>query len=141
RVLFRSQHSLGEDGAGNNISRNPGFFTRVEHAQVQKHQGIRNQRKRREGQRESQKLSVIGGEIVVLEQPARNRNAKSSHENDDWNQRNKGQFRSEEHTSELQSRFDLVCRLLLEKINKSKRPGFKNTNTLITSPAIFTIHN
>src|SRR5207249_10944425 len=26
-----------------------------------------------------------------------------------------GVFRSEEHTSELQSRFDLVCRLLLEK--------------------------
>src|SRR5699024_12463931 len=26
--------------------------------------------------------------------------------------------RSEEHTSELQSRFDLVCRLLLEKINE-----------------------
>src|SRR5699024_12122633 len=29
--------------------------------------------------------------------------------------------RSEEHTSELQSRFDLVCRLLLEK--KKKRPS------------------
>src|SRR5699024_12228123 len=29
--------------------------------------------------------------------------------------------RSEEHTSELQSRFDLVCRLLLEKKNKSKK--------------------
>ena len=28
--------------------------------------------------------------------------------------------RSEEHTSELQSRFDLVCRLLLEKINRMK---------------------
>src|SRR5699024_11893267 len=27
-------------------------------------------------------------------------------------------WRSEEHTSELQSRFDLVCRLLLEKKNK-----------------------
>src|SRR5437868_13183849 len=27
-------------------------------------------------------------------------------------------FRSEEHTSELQSRFDLVCRLLLEKKKK-----------------------
>src|SRR5437868_8594160 len=27
-------------------------------------------------------------------------------------------FRSEEHTSELQSRFDLVCRLLLEKKNR-----------------------
>src|SRR5438067_9887823 len=31
--------------------------------------------------------------------------------------------RSEEHTSELQSRFDLVCRLLLEKKKK------KNTNS------------
>src|SRR5438067_9230384 len=30
-------------------------------------------------------------------------------------------LRSEEHTSELQSRFDLVCRLLLEK--KNYRPG------------------
>src|SRR5699024_11258836 len=29
--------------------------------------------------------------------------------------------RSEEHTSELQSRFDLVCRLLLEKKNKSQQ--------------------
>src|SRR5699024_12349032 len=29
--------------------------------------------------------------------------------------------RSEEHTSELQSRFDLVCRLLLEKKNKKKQ--------------------
>src|SRR5207249_6518826 len=28
--------------------------------------------------------------------------------------------RSEEHTSELQSRFDLVCRLLLEKKNRHK---------------------
>src|SRR6266536_4845653 len=35
-----------------------------------------------------------------------------------------GQFlvRSEEHTSELQSRVDLVCRLLLEKTNKPTRP-------------------
>src|SRR5207249_12088512 len=33
--------------------------------------------------------------------------------------------RSEEHTSELQSRFDLVCRLLLEK-KKKKQPSTKN---------------
>src|SRR5207249_9378922 len=32
--------------------------------------------------------------------------------------------RSEEHTSELQSRFDLVCRLLLEKKKKSVGNGF-----------------
>src|SRR5699024_12441292 len=31
---------------------------------------------------------------------------------------NRGMMRSEEHTSELQSRFDLVCRLLLEKKNR-----------------------
>src|SRR2546421_4670241 len=32
--------------------------------------------------------------------------------------------RSEEHTSELQSRSDLVCRLLLEKKKKTKRPAY-----------------
>src|SRR5699024_12872728 len=31
--------------------------------------------------------------------------------------------RSEEHTSELQSRFDLVCRLLLEKKKTRRRQG------------------
>src|SRR5438067_4770179 len=39
--------------------------------------------------------------------------------------------RSEEHTSELQSRFDLVCRLLLEK---------KNTNVLASWSEDGTIH-
>src|SRR5207249_12049055 len=33
----------------------------------------------------------------------------------------RAETRSEEHTSELQSRFDLVCRLLLEKKKKKKR--------------------
>src|SRR5207249_10498245 len=33
-------------------------------------------------------------------------------------------LRSEEHTSELQSRFDLVCRLLLEKKNTSNSIQF-----------------
>src|SRR5437868_9516480 len=33
----------------------------------------------------------------------------------------RGHLRSEEHTSELQSRFDLVCRLLLEKKKKGIR--------------------
>src|SRR5438034_8409922 len=34
-----------------------------------------------------------------------------------------GAFRSEEHTSELQSHSDLVCRLLLEKKKKHSREG------------------
>src|SRR5207249_7453972 len=40
-------------------------------------------------------------------------------------------LRSEEHTSELQSRFDLVCRLLLEKKNKTYR---ETTTTVLASP-------
>src|SRR5438445_2845326 len=42
--------------------------------------------------------------------------------------RRAGVTRSEEHTSELQSRQYLVCRLLLEK--KKKRPRQRNTITL-----------
>src|SRR5438309_9128512 len=41
-------------------------------------------------------------------------------------------LRSEEHTSELQSQFHLVCRLLLEKKKKQKK------NTLITTKIIKT---
>src|SRR5690349_23950387 len=36
--------------------------------------------------------------------------------------------RSEEHTSELQSRRDLVCRLLLEKKKKKKKKKYKKKN-------------
>src|SRR5438067_3085427 len=44
-----------------------------------------------------------------------------------------GELRSEEHTSELQSRFDLVCRLLLEKKKKIK-------NTKKTKQATHQMH-
>src|SRR5690625_7514358 len=37
--------------------------------------------------------------------------------------RNRARRRSEEHTSELQSRGHLVCRLLLEKKNEKRRIG------------------
>src|SRR5438034_6698954 len=43
------------------------------------------------------------------------------------------QDRSEEHTSELQSHSDLVCRLLLEKKKKKKKkkiPKTKNVHTM-----------
>src|SRR5699024_12883209 len=36
-------------------------------------------------------------------------------------------LRSEEHTSELQSRFDLVCRLLLEKKNADSASSLNNS--------------
>src|SRR5438094_4065386 len=37
--------------------------------------------------------------------------------------------RSEEHTSELQSPYDLVCRLLLEKKKKKKEKNIKKKST------------
>src|SRR5205809_2745733 len=41
--------------------------------------------------------------------------------------------RSEEHTSELQSRLHLVCRLLLEKKNTHPRPGHLCTSSTSTA--------
>src|SRR5436190_3943980 len=43
-------------------------------------------------------------------------------------EKSKTLLRSEEHTSELQSHSDLVCRLLLEKKKKKKKTQKKNTN-------------
>src|SRR2546422_8256088 len=39
----------------------------------------------------------------------------------EWRRRSRGSGRSEEHTSELQSRLHLVCRLLLEKKKKRRQ--------------------
>src|SRR5207249_8756783 len=54
-------------------------------------------------------------------------------------------FRSEEHTSELQSRFDVVCRLLLEKNKYTRRICFAlirtaflfSPRTSSTFPSVF----
>src|SRR5438067_9201861 len=49
------------------------------------------------------------------------------------------QPRSEEHTSELQSRFDLVCRLLLEKKKQRRRRRGRSDRTRSggrTAPAV-----
>src|SRR5688572_30967591 len=42
-----------------------------------------------------------------------------------------GVGRSEEHTSELQSQSNLVCRLLLEKKKKKKKTNIRNKKTNI----------
>src|SRR5437868_8875309 len=47
----------------------------------------------------------------------------------------RGSRRSEEHTSELQSRFDLVCRLLLEKKKCTKRDRI--SSYYASSPILF----
>src|SRR5260370_26687083 len=43
-------------------------------------------------------------------------------------------WRSEEHTSELQSHLNLVCRLLLEKKNTNNAPKVRDTTDTITWP-------
>src|SRR4051812_49652014 len=45
--------------------------------------------------------------------------------------------RSEEHTSELQSHVNLVCRLLLEKKKKNKHKAHANNTTTSTASAIY----
>src|SRR5258707_8585915 len=50
--------------------------------------------------------------------PTRGASARRSARSGPWSLRLLGQLRSEEHTSELQSRQYLVCRLLLEKKKK-----------------------
>src|SRR6266481_4671151 len=44
--------------------------------------------------------------------------------------------RSEEHTSELQSQFHLVCRLLLEKKNSRSNPKFPSVRQILLYRAI-----
>src|SRR5207249_11992819 len=51
---------------------------------------------------------------------AKHETVKHGQQHDEPVQGDGFQHRSEEHTSELQSRFDLVCRLLLEKKKKKK---------------------
>src|SRR5260370_26845760 len=45
-----------------------------------------------------------------------------------------GDTRSEEHTSELQSHLNLVCRLLLEKKKKTTVAEYHHTTTNILAP-------
>src|SRR3989454_12013690 len=61
-------------------------------------------------------IKALGGEVVI-----------SSEDNDWGTQLATASTRSEEHTSELQSPCNLVCRLLLEKKNKFKMNKARNT--------------
>src|SRR2546421_8717151 len=57
-----------------------------------------------------------------------------SHLQRDWDEAAASiELRSEEHTSELQSRSDLVCRLLLEKKKKNKDYTYISMKTYCTT--------
>src|SRR2546421_2480121 len=48
--------------------------------------------------------------------------------------------RSEEHTSELQSRSDLVCRLLLEKKKNDQHPAYSSSDQKMTNQEVTQAH-
>src|SRR6185312_4968591 len=53
----------------------------------------------------------------------------------------RGRWRSEEHTSELQSRSELVCRLLLEKKKQLRRFDVMPRLDYLLSPAVSLKHS
>src|SRR5438309_8137836 len=73
---------------------------------------------------EQRELDLVGMAHCDPEEPEREAEYEQCHEYGAGNQVPVGQGqgpRSEEHTSELQSQFHLVCRLLLEKKNKTQQ--------------------
>src|SRR5437870_1683999 len=66
----------------------------------------------------AQSLSSVGSTCAALLPPAASAAASGSRESP-----RRADTRSEEHTSELQSRGHLVCRLLLEKKKNNTDPG------------------
>src|SRR3989441_3176600 len=70
-------------------------------------------------------ISMEQLELMLLAvMPERNRG--------EWKETGDSDFRSEEHTSELQSLAYLVCRLLLEKKKKTKTPQSIQTRRVYT---------
>src|SRR5699024_12489463 len=65
-------------------------------------------------------IAVFRGNDTIYETAYGYANIETKLKADDETVYEWGSVRSEEHTSELQSRFDLVCRLLLEKKKKDK---------------------
>src|SRR5207249_9740097 len=55
-------------------------------------------------------------------------------------ERHRSPARSEEHTSELQSRFDLVCRLLLEKKKKISIYNLLDHSIYLLGPNLTYVH-
>src|SRR2546430_4535570 len=67
------------------------------------------------------------GSLEVSQRPSRLGESVESHQRDHSAavaRRGGAEDRSEEHTSELQSQSNLVCRLLLEKKKKQKRAAY-----------------
>src|SRR5699024_11943664 len=67
------------------------------------------------GQWSSERISEMLRNETYLGHMVQGRSVKVSYKSKKCRRQAPSDWRSEEHTSELQSRFDLVCRLLLDK--------------------------
>src|SRR5688572_32673903 len=76
--------------------------------------------------------SELSGSTPSACGPTRMRSTTSTTSWRDWLASSADWLRSEEHTSELQSQSNLVCRLLLEKKKKTKKQT-KNNKTLFNT--------
>src|SRR5437868_9495370 len=76
------------------------------------------------------------GASVVRQWALRVVNGNSSMLSNIWQPAARYWIRSEEHTSELQSRFDLECRLLLEKKNSTPKQPTCSTTPYVIGMAV-----
>src|SRR5437763_4140942 len=80
---------------------------------------------RRPAGKAAQELHLVGAEFragAAVDAHREQRGLPGDEEpHRDWSGDDDGEFRSEEHTSELQSPMYLVCRLLLEKKKRKRR--------------------
>ena len=94
------KHYLGQRDAGDDKRRRPRFLAGIEHTQVQQHEGIRDEGKGREAQREAQYLGRLGVEGTVLEEAAGDRDTEARHEDDDGNQSDERQLRAQREVTD-----------------------------------------
>src|SRR2546430_8830764 len=80
-------------------------------------------------------MKAVPGSATIR---ARNASALRS---PDWVSCNRKSGRSEEHTSELQSQSNLVCRLLLEKKKKFKCTSVRRSIILLKPSSVIPFHH
>ena len=86
------EDDLGQRDAGDDEGRRPGFLAGIEHAQVQQHQGIRDECEGGEADGQAELLGALGAVGTVLEEGAGDRNAEAGHEDDDGDKCDEGQL-------------------------------------------------
>src|SRR2546427_9591005 len=92
----------------------------------------RDQQNQRSNRHPSKKFDLMVQQATVIQNP-HERHQRGSRQNANNLRAGLAIHRSEEHTSELQSQSNLVCRLLLEKKKKKKQQKCNTKRETLTS--------